>query len=406
MPDHLLPARIIVTCGKRLGPWLEQEIVALGFKPKRTFSTGVELRGTLADCVQLNLKLRCASQVLYSIQEFFVDGPEALYTRIVRFPWEQWIAPDGYFSVTSNVHHPTINNELFVNVRIKDAIADRMRQSCGRRPDSGAELRGLVVHLYWSGDGAELFIDTSGETLAKHGYRKIPGKAPMLEALAAATVYATKWDPSTAFLNPMCGSGTLAIEAALIASNRYPGLFRNNYSFMHILGFDRSIYDAARSALNQSITQSDAQVVASDISADAIMISKANATTAGVAELIQFVQCPFEATPVPENKGVVIFNPEYGERLGDEERLNKTYAEIGDFLKKSMKGYRGYIFTGNMELAKKVGLRASRRTEFFNGTIDCRLLEYELYEGTRRKFNPEPSAQDSQTPSRPPLPDQ
>src|SRR5690606_8879030 len=149
----------------------------------------------------------------------------------------------------------TITNNLFVNVRVKDAIADRFRNKTGTRPDSGPELNATVVHLYWKNELAEIFIDSSGETLSKHGYRKIPGKAPMLESLAAATLMATRWDQRSPFINPMCGSGTLAIEAALLATNRKPGLYRSNYSFMHVLGYEDDFYRTTFEQLEKQVSE-------------------------------------------------------------------------------------------------------------------------------------------------------
>lgn len=379
------PSRIIVTCNKRLSPYLQLEVNELGFEPVRTFSTGVELKGTVADCIRLNLSLRCASQVLYSLRKFNPGSPEDVYRALVSFPWETIVPPGGYVSVTSTVDHFTVNNNLFVNVKVKDAIVDRMRRETGDRPDSGPELDRTVIHLFWKEDEAEVFIDTSGETLAKHGYRKIPGPAPMLEALAAATVMATKWDRRSPFVNPMCGSSTVAIEAVLLATNRRPGLFRSNYSFMHLNGYQEAMYLTERQKLEEQIrVVPELQVIASDINEDAIHISHINAGAAGVDSLIKFQVADFEQTEIPAAPGTIFFNPEYGERLGDVSELEGTYARIGDFMKSKCQGYYGYIFTGNLDLAKKVGLKASRRIEFYTSKIDCRLLEYELYGGSRR----------------------
>ncbi len=378
-------SRIIITCNKRLSPYLQQEVVELGFTPERTFSTGVELKGTLNDCIRLNLNVRCASQVLYSLKQFRANSPEEVYNTLLLFPWEDIMAPDGYLSVTSTVDHFTVNNNLFVNVKVKDAIADRMRRETGRRPDSGPELDRTVIHLFWKEENAEIFVDTSGETLAKHGYRKIPGKAPMLEALAAATVLATKWDRRSPFINPMCGSSTVAIEAVLLATHRAPGLLRMNFAFMHLKDYNKEVYLSEFRKLEIQINEVPGiQVIATDISEDAIAISKINADIAGVGKLIRFARQDFEETEIPESPGIVYFNPEYGERMGDVAQLETTYTRIGDFMKKKCQGYTGYIFTGNLDLAKKIGLKASRRIEFYTSKIDCRLLEYELYGGTRR----------------------
>ena len=379
-------SKVIITCNKRLSPYLQEEVTALGYTIERSFATGVELNITLTECIKLNLNLRCASQILYAIKSFKAITPDDLYNEIAAIEWEELIDFSGYFSVTSNVDNPNITTPLFANLKVKDAIVDRMKEKKGIRPNSGSDANKTVVHLYWKDADADVFMDTSGETLAKHGYRKIPGKAPMLEALAAGVILATNWDKKSPFINPMCGSGTLAIEAALIATNRAPGLYRMNYGFMHILGYNEEDFFAERRILkDQVIKNADLKIVASDLSEDAVEVTRRNAKTAGVDTLIEFEVCDFELTPVPEDgKGVVVFNPEYGERLGVHSKLELTYKRMGDFMKTKCKGYSGYIFTGNPDLAKKIGLKAAKKVEFYNGKLDCRLLEYELYDGSRR----------------------
>ena len=324
--------------------------------------------------------------MLFSLDRFEAHHPDDIYENLLDIGWEDLLPEGGYFSVTSNVLHDTINNNMYANLKVKDAIVDRLRQLRGQRPETGAELRGAVIHLFWKGDEAEIFLDTSGESLGRHGYRKIPGKAPMLEALAAATVLATTWEASAPFINPMCGSGTLAIEAALIATNARPGLFRMNYGFMHLEGYDEQVYLEERGRLETQIVEVPGlKIIATDHSDFAVNNTRKNARAAGVEDLIEFAVCDFADTPVPEGSGVMMINPEYGERLGDLTELEITYARIGDFMKTRCEGYNGYVFTGNMELAKKIGLKASRRIEFYNATIDCRLLEYELYKGSKQE---------------------
>ena len=378
--------KIIITCNKRLSAYLQQEVEDLGFKPVRVFQTGIELLGTVTDCIALNLNLRCASQVLYLIKSFNADDPKQLYDELVEIEWEKLIDFSGYFSVTSNVNNEHILTPLFANVKVKDAIADRIKSVKGLRPNSGAESNKTVVHLYWQDNEADIFLDTSGETLAKHSYRKIPGKAPMLEALATSTIMATHWDRKSTFINPMCGSGTLAIEAALLATDKCPGLFRMNYGFMHIMGYDETVFFTERRKLkDKAKKETGFKIIATDISEDAVDIAQKNAKTAGVEHLIDFSVCDFADTPVPEEPGIIMFNPEYGERLGVHTKLEATYKRMGDFMKKECLGYRGYVFTGNPDLAKVIGLRASRKIEFYNGKLDCRLLEYELYTGSKRE---------------------
>ena len=379
-------SRIVITCHKWLAPALKQEVIDLGYEIEDIGQTSVTLLGTIKDCIRLNLHLRCGSQVMYSVKKFTCNSPDDLYNALLPIPWDDIMAPDGYFSVTSNVSHSSISNNLFANLRVKDAIVDYMRNKTNQRPSTGSELKGIVVNLFWKYDEAEVFIDTSGETLTKHGYRKLPGKAPMLEALAAAAILSTKWDRQTPFINPMCGSGTLAIEAALIATHRTSGLLRSNYAFMHLVGYQPEWYTTERALLDTEIKKVEGlKIIATDISPLAIDIAKTNAVAAGVAHLINFAVCDFERTTIPEDgRGVVMLNPEYGERLGVETELEAVYARIGDFFKNKCKVYTGYVFTGNLSLAKKIRLKTSRKIEFFNATIDCRLMEYELYEGTKR----------------------
>jgi putative N6-adenine-specific DNA methylase len=385
-------SQIIITCPKRLAPYLQQEVAALGFSVEETFVTGVRLSATINDCIKLNLNLRCASQVLYSLKKFEAENADGIYKNLVDYPWETILPDPGYFSITSNVNNPTINNSMFANLRVKDAIVDRMREQRGTRPSTGSELTGAVIHLFWKNETAEIFIDTSGDSLGRHGYRKIPGQAPMLEALASATIYATQWDRKSPFVNPMCGSGTLAIEAAMIATNRRPGLFRTNYAFMHLQGYDGAVYLQEDALLEKQIIDVPGlRIIATDYSDKAIDNAKKNAVAAGVANLIDFAVCDFAATEIPPGvSGIFYVNPEYGERMGEVAKLEETYSRIGDFMKQKCGGYFGYVFTGNLELAKKIGLKAKRRIEFYTSTIDCRLLEYELYSGTRAvpKTNP------------------
>ncbi|MCW3116670.1 MAG: class SAM-dependent methyltransferase [Chitinophagaceae bacterium] len=376
---------ITITCHKRITPYLEQEVKELGFEIENSFITGVRLSGTINDCIKLNLNLRCASQVLYSLKQFNASDADAIYSNLVSYPWETILPDPGYFSITSNVSNPTINNSMFANLRVKDAIVDRLRDQRGTRPTTGSELTGAVINLFWKNEEAEIFIDTSGDSLARHGYRKIPGQAPMLEALAAATIYATRWDKVSPFVNPMCGSGTLAIEAAMIATNRRPGLFRTNYAFMHLQGYDEAVYLREDALLEKQIIDIPGlRIIATDYSERAVENAKKNAVAAGVSKLIDFAVCDFAATEIPAGvNGILFVNPEYGERLGQLDELETTYSRIGDFMKQKCGGYFGYVFTGNLDLAKKIGLKAKRRIEFYTSTIDCRLLEYELYSGSR-----------------------
>jgi putative N6-adenine-specific DNA methylase len=377
--------RILITCPKGLAPYLGMELSAIGFPVIKETLAGIETRGSLSDTMTLNLSLRTAHRVLWSLKSFEARDPDELYRELSSIEWECYIDENEYLSVHSSVNTPTINNPLFANVKCKDAIVDRIKQARDKRPDSGPDMTGAVVFLYWKDEKCSIYLDTSGEPLAKRGYRKISLKAPMQETLAAGVIMATVWDGKTNFINPMCGSGTLAIEAALIALNRAPGILRSNFGFMHIKGFDRTGWEDLRAKAKAAAHKTlDAKIIATDNNPAAIQAARNNAATAGVEHLIDFDVCDFMDTRIPTGGGIVALNPEYGERLGRAAQLETTYKGIGDFFKQKCRGYTGYVFTGNPDLAKQIGLRAKRRIVFFNSNIECRLLEYELYEGSRK----------------------
>jgi 23S rRNA G2445 N2-methylase RlmL len=378
-------SRIVVTCAKGVTPFLKQEVLSLGFPVLSEGRAEVETEGTMVDTLRLNLLIRTGQRVLFLLDKFSVKTPDDLYRRILQIRWEDYILEEGYFSVTSSVYNPSIQDSRYPNVKCKDAVVDRIKMKRGRRPDTGPERDRAVIHLYWRGNLGQVYLDTSGEPLSKRGYRMIPLRAPMQETLAAAVVWATGWIGNGNFINPMCGSGTLAIEAALMGLGRAPGLLRNNYGFMHLKGFDESSWKILRRKVRaEAKDRVDGRMLATDISQQAVEAAKKNAMTAGVERFVEFGVCDFSETPVPDRGGVVVLNPEYGERMGETEGLGKTYRGIGDFLKKKCQGYRGYVLTGNLDLAKKVGLRTRRRILFYNGPIECRLLEYDLYEGSRK----------------------
>jgi len=421
-------SKILVTCPKGVSPYLKEEITALGFPVVVEWDTAIQTQGTLEDTMILNLHLRTAQRVLYQLETLIVDTPEILYRKINSIPWETLLHDSGkagYFCVTSIADNPLITDSRFVNVRVKDAIVDRMRDKCGRRPDSGPDKDKAVVNVYWKNNKADIYLDTSGERLALRGYRKIPLGAPMQETLAAAVILATGWKGERNFINPMCGSGTLAIEAAFIALNRAPGFLRNNYGFMFIKEFPEDYWHELRKKAKEKILKKlPAKIIATDIDKTAVTAARNNAQTAGVDHLIEFDICPYEKTPIPEGGGIIVLNPPYGERMNavntkqpskdfrnqrqalaqgrkiilrkssdrrdknsqmdarEIQALEAAYQGIGDFFKKTGGGYNGYIFTGNLELIKKIGLRTKRRVIFYNGEIECRLLEYELYSGS------------------------
>ena len=401
---------IIISCAKSLSQWTEREVRKLGYEPIEVTENTVVIRGEMRDMISLNLNLRTAHRVLVPLLRTTCRNIRDLYKAVLSIDWENLLEADGYFSVSSIVHNFTVRDTRLPSLYTKDAIADRMREKCQRRPDSGGENKGAAVFVYWEKDEVIVYLDTSGEPLSKRGYRKIPGSAPMQETLAAACIMAMGWNCQTPFLSPMCGSGTPAIEATMMAMNRAPGSLKGHFAFQSIKGYTSIIpgetaprvaprqrtgatpeqiwKELVLDAKEKEKTEGLPKIIATDISPEAIENAHTNAIAAGVAPYIEFKACDFADTPVPEIKqsdnqtteqscGAIFFNPEYGIRLGDPKELAPVYERIGTFMNERCLGWTGALITGNPELAKLVNLYYRNRVPFFNGPIDCRLFIYE-----------------------------
>ncbi len=370
---------IMVTTARGLETTLRNEVAGLGLPVLWAGSSGVKTEGTFTDAMRLNLHCRTGHRVLFLIMSAPCVNADDLYRAVHSIPWETLIPADGYVSVSSHIANETIRDNRYANLRCKDAIVDRIKERKGVRPDAGPEQTGAVVNIYWRGDRCDVYLDTSGEPLSKRGYRKIPLDAPMQETLAAGVILTAGWNGSGNFVNPMCGSGTLAIEAALIALKRPPGLVRPSFGFMHTLLYDTRAWERIRAEAVSLKAEVTGRIIATDINPAAVDAARRNAENAGVARRIDFSVCDIAETPAPDGGGVVVVNPEYGVRLGDEGSLVETYRKIGDFFKKKCRGYGGYLFTGSTKLAGQVGLKSKRRFNFMSGSLECRLYQYDLY---------------------------
>ncbi len=374
---------VLITCARELSIFLQKEIIELGFKVHSFHKTGVIIEASFQETLLLNLHLRTAYNVLYLLKNFDCTSSEDLYQKTFSLPWEDIIPVDEYLTVVAHTNTSVIKNSMFASQKIKDAIVDRIFNKLAKRPNSGPKHDNVVINLFWKDDKCWLYLNTSGKKLSDRNYRKIPGKAPMQETLAAGVIIATGYTKKEPLINPMCGSGTLAIEAALIALDYAPGLLRDNFGFMHIKNFDKTIWiNLKKNAEAKAKKYLPAPIIASDINSKVIEAAQKNSKAAKVDHLIEFKVCNYPDTPIPKEKGIIIFNPGYGIRMGEVSELIETYKGIGDFLKQKCQGHTGYIFSGNTALTKKVGLRTSERLIFFNGALECRLLKYDLYSGS------------------------
>ena len=381
--------RFFATAGKGLEPLVADELKALGMKEVKEARGGASFEGTRADAYRACLWLRTANRVLLPVARFAAPDADALYAGIRKMPWEQDVSPDGTLAVDFGGTSETISNSQFGAQKVKDAIVDRFRDLTGRRPSVDRARPDLQVNCHLHRGLVTVSIDLSGDSLHMRGYRESGVIAPLKENLAAALLLKCGW-PEIAksggsFVDPLCGSGTLVIEAALIAGDVAPGLLRDYWGFQGWLKHDPGVWEEvlmqARERQNAGRGQGPA-ILGADLDAKAILASQKNARVAGIAPRVRFEHKPLEQDSLPAGlkPGLVVTNPPYGERLGTVETLGPLYKGIGDWLKSYCLHWKAGIITDNTDLAKQLGLRARKINSFYNGALECKLLQFEVEE--------------------------
>lgn len=371
---------LFATCAKGVEEVLLKEIERLGIQGVRLEKGGVRFSGTVAEIYRANLWLRTASRILVPLASFPCDSPEALYEGVRAISWEKHLTPDLTLAVDSTLRDSKLTHSGFVALKTKDAIVDDIRDRTGRRPNVDPKDPDVRINVHLVKNHCTVSLDASGAPLDRRGYRLDRTEAPLRETLAAAVVELTGWDGTVPLVDPMCGSGTIVIEAAMKAANIAPGLSREEFGFQRWPGFDRPLWNRLVTEARRQVRDTlPALIRGSDLSFKAVEIARKNAERAGISHLVSFNKYDVRNLPLPDPPGVLICNPPYGERLDEEEALKPFYKELGDVLKQHCRGYTAWLLVGSKELAKHVGLKASRRIPLFNGPIECRLLKYELY---------------------------
>jgi putative N6-adenine-specific DNA methylase len=369
---------------------LAEELRQLGARDIKVVTRAVEFSGDKRLLYAANLWCRTAIRILVPFASFYVRDEEDLYRKVSRIRWQDYLSLDQSFAINAVVSKSTFQHSLFLSQLTKDAIVDQFRHKTGQRPDVDVTRPDIRLNLHMHENELTLALDSSGDSLHRRGYRIQTNVAPLNEVLAAGLILLSNWDRHSPFIDPMCGSGTLLIEAAMMAYNIAPGLYRqDNFGFRQWPDFDRKLYEeVVAEARARRLPESDLEIIGSDIDRDYIEAARQNITQAGLEDEIRVrVRDLREAKGIGE-RGVVMLNPPYGERLGtEEESLNQLYKTIGDTLKTNFSGYDAYVFTGNLEAAKQIGLRTSRRIPLYNGAIECRLLKFELYRGSKKTQN-------------------
>ncbi|MBN1900970.1 hypothetical protein JW926_06545 [Candidatus Sumerlaeota bacterium] len=362
------------------------ELSALGASQVKTQTCTVDFEGDRRLLYKANIWCRTVMRILVPLRVFHATDKDELYQHVGTVNWSRFMNPDGFLTVDAFINNSAFRHSMYVAQRTKDAIVDQFRSKKGRRPSVDFRNPDLRVNIFIEGERAILSLDSSGEPLFRRGYRtEGGGEAPLNEVLAASIVALSKWDAKTPLIDPMCGSGTVVIEAALLARRKANGLLRRSFGFTRWKDYDRELHDTLYKEASQAMLEkSPCTIVGSDINREIIYEAKANARRAGVDQDILFEVKSLEEQTPPSNPGMVIMNPPYDKRLKLED-MESFYRMIGDSLKRKYKGYQACIFTGSAAAAKSVGLQTSSRIPLFNGPLECRLLKYDVYEGTRKK---------------------
>lgn len=379
------PINMIATTQFGLEEVLAAELKQLGAQDLKITTRAVEFSGDQRLLYQANIWCRTAIRILVPFASFFVRDEEDLYRKVSRIRWQEYLSLAQTFAINAVVSNSTFQHSLFVSQLTKDAIVDQFRRETGERPSVDVARPDVRLNLHMYDNQVTLALDASGDSLHRRGYRLQTNVAPLNEVLAAGIIQLTNWDKKSPFIDPMCGSGTLLIEAAMLAYNMAPGLYRGyNFGFVAWKDFNKKLFEQVlEEARAARLPEADIEIIGSDIDRDYIEAARNNITEAGLEDEIRVrVRDIKEATRVGE-QGVVVLNPPYGERIGSDD-LNQLYKTIGDALKTNFSGYDAYVFTGNLEAAKSIGLRTSRRIPLYNGPIECRLLKYELYRGSKK----------------------
>jgi putative N6-adenine-specific DNA methylase len=372
--------RFFATCGRGIEPVLADELRVLGAAEVVPGRGGVSFRGDLTLLYQANLWLRTAIRVLRPIFETDVSSPDELYETVRSLDWARYLTPEHTLAVDCNVRDSHITHSKYAALRVKDAICDQFVEKCGKRPSVDVDQPMIGLNLHIHRDHAVLSLDSSGESLHKRGYRPIQTRAPLNEALAAALVLLTGWRGDRPFADPLCGSGTLAIEAAWIALRRPPGLTRKRFGFQGWMDFDIELWTSLRDEARRGVGRMlPAPILASDARGDAVSFAINNARAAGIGHLLRFDKRDVrDFQPPPGSAGVLLCNPPYGERIGEEKNLFALYRLLGEVFAQRCRGWTVYVFTGNPRLAAAIGLQPAAETPLYNGKIPCRLLKFEL----------------------------
>ena len=380
----MTPQAFFASCPRGLEALLAQELQTLGAPKVGAVPGGVAFEGEFRLCYRANLESRLATRVLARVGQCPYRNERDVHEGALAVKWPDWFGDRRTIRVDVKAARSPLRSLDFATLTIKDAVCDRFRADRGRRPDVDTRSPDVRIQAFLDRNTATFYLDTSGEALNRRGYRTEAGEAPLKENLAAGIVRLAGWQPGEALLDPMCGSGTIAIEAAMIALDVPPGHARG-FGFERLSGFDRRTWSEVRdAAIARRLPSRRLPIFARDRYGDEHKKARANLEAAGLADCVELKQADVLDTGAPAASGVMIANPPYGARLGEDAALAEFYPKLGDTLKKYYAGWRCYFLSGDTRLPKLIHLSASRRTPLYNGPIECRLYEYQMVAGSNR----------------------
>ena len=377
--------RFFATCPRGLEPLLAAELQRLKAETIHAVGGGVQFSGDFPLCYRINLESRIASRILWQVATNRYRNEDDIYRIAYALPWNNWFESKVTLRVDVSAIQCPLTSLNFVTLKIKDAVCDKIRRLAGRRPDVDTRQPDIPIQGHLTERDFTLYLDTTGDPLFKRGQRIVAGDAPLRENLAAGILRLAGWLPGIPLLDPMCGSGTILLEAAHMALDIAPGSGRH-FAFEKLTNFDSRRW---RELLQQSAARQKPKVplsiYGSDLSGAAIKAARTNLAAAGLERLVSLKQANVLEITAPAKEGIIVTNPPYGVRIGEQQQLAEFYPKLGDVLKNKFAGWRAYLLSADMRLPKLIRLAASKRTPLFNGALECRLFEYKIVEGSMRK---------------------
>lgn len=368
------------TVARGLEPLMVEELEQLGAKNVQPGFCGASFAGDRTLLYRVNLWARLPFRILLRLSEFSCETGDDLYAGVQRIDWEQYLTPEQTLAVTATGKTDSLNHTHFTSLQVKNAIVQQQMDSLGYRSDVDTHEPDLRINVHLNKGKATISLDSSGDSLHRRGYRPAVGAAPLKESLAAALITLSRWQPDQAFYDPLCGSGTLPLEAGLQSLRVAPGLFRERFGFETWLDYDDDLWEGLiTDAEEQQQEELAAFIGGSDRNPNVLIQAHSNAQKCGIEHLVKFQQNELANVEAPADSGILLCNPPYGERLGKDTDLGAFYKLLGNVLKQRFKGWTAYVLSGNKALSSNIGLKSASRTPVYNGALLCQLMKYELY---------------------------